>query len=166
MIQRRVDALSVVHRNHFASHEESHGLSVRTLLSELAGSLQASSNAEPWPIEIKLDVGIGTVTQDTATSIAFLVTELTELALYSTKKPAELLIQSRPGDEPDQIQLSFCADGYKTSPALKKQLKDQYLRILDGLSRQLRSPLEHDSKIGCYSIIVPLIPATKMDENP
>ena len=35
-IQRRVDALAVVHRNHFAELEENRGLSLRSVIGELA----------------------------------------------------------------------------------------------------------------------------------
>lgn len=165
LIQRRVDALSVVHRNHFAGYEESHGVSLRTLLSELAGSLQASSQSEAWPIEIKLDVGPGAVNQDVATSVAFLVTELTELALYTAKGPTELLIQSSIDDNPGHALLSFCADGFRAGPDLEKRLEDQYLRILTGLSRQLRAALDHDGDDGVYSIEVPVISASSISPN-
>ena len=42
-IGRRVGALSVVHRNHFAELEESRGIALRPLLAELAAELRASA---------------------------------------------------------------------------------------------------------------------------
>lgn len=42
-IGRRVDALSVVHRNHFAEVEESRGIALRPLLTELGQILRASA---------------------------------------------------------------------------------------------------------------------------
>ena len=40
-IGRRVGALSIVHRNHFAEMEENRGIALRPLLSELAAELRA-----------------------------------------------------------------------------------------------------------------------------
>ncbi|HEY0468614.1 MAG TPA: PAS domain S-box protein, partial [Polyangiaceae bacterium] len=42
-IQRRVDALSVVHRNHFAELEENRGVALKPLISELATNLRATA---------------------------------------------------------------------------------------------------------------------------
>ena len=42
-IGRRVGALSIVHRNHFAEMEENRGISLRPLLTELAAELRASA---------------------------------------------------------------------------------------------------------------------------
>ena len=41
VISRRVGALSIVHRNHFAEMEENRGIALRPLLSELAAELRA-----------------------------------------------------------------------------------------------------------------------------
>ncbi|MBU1462507.1 MAG: sensor histidine kinase, partial [Alphaproteobacteria bacterium] len=45
-IQRRVDALSVVHRNHFAELEDNRGVGVRPLISELSASLRGTAPAQ------------------------------------------------------------------------------------------------------------------------
>src|ERR1044072_5976952 len=42
-IGRRVGALSIVHRNHFAEMEESRGLALRPLISELSAELRAGA---------------------------------------------------------------------------------------------------------------------------
>ena len=42
-ISRRVGALSIVHRNHFAEMEENRGIALRPLLSELAAELRAGA---------------------------------------------------------------------------------------------------------------------------
>ena len=44
-IQRRVDALAVVHRNHYAELEENRGVSLRSLISELGANLRATAPA-------------------------------------------------------------------------------------------------------------------------
>ena len=46
-ISRRVGALSIVHRNHFAEMEENRGISLRPLLSELAAELRAGAPRKP-----------------------------------------------------------------------------------------------------------------------
>src|SRR3546814_1432333 len=45
-IQRRVDALAVVHRNHFAEMEENRGLSLRSVIGELSSNIRAPAPAE------------------------------------------------------------------------------------------------------------------------
>ena len=55
-IGRRVDALSVVHRNHFAEVEETRGIALRPLLVELAATLRASAPDQAKTTAIQLDV--------------------------------------------------------------------------------------------------------------
>src|SRR5207237_10922242 len=72
-ISRRVGALSIVHRNHFAEMEENRGISLRPLVTELAAELRASApeSARARP----LDLAVNTVfpTQDVAVVVALLV---------------------------------------------------------------------------------------------
>ena len=42
-IQRRVDALAVVHRHHFAEMEENRGLELRSVIGELASNIRATA---------------------------------------------------------------------------------------------------------------------------
>lgn len=42
-IQRRVDALAVVHRHHFAELEDNRGLNLRTMIGELAANIRATA---------------------------------------------------------------------------------------------------------------------------
>lgn len=158
-IQRRVDALSVVHRNHFAGTEVSTGVSLSALVSELATGLQASSSEEDAPLTMRLEVAVATVTQDVATSIAFLVTELSELAMNVRRQPQ--VLTARTESEGSSICLSLHAPAFVESPELTEQLESRYERVLTGLSRQLRSPLEHDGVEGSYSVAVPV-----MEGNP
>jgi two-component system, sensor histidine kinase PdtaS len=44
-IQRRVDALAVVHRNHYAELEENRGVALKPLISELGANLRANAPA-------------------------------------------------------------------------------------------------------------------------
>ncbi|RJF90548.1 sensor histidine kinase [Sphingomonas cavernae] len=151
-IQRRVDALSVVHRNHYAELEESRGVELRKLVGELAQNLRASvPEGEHGPI-ITLDLATCYVTQDVAVPVAFLLTELIELAM-SCDARARIAITLRPVDA-GSARLSVCSSALIESAALDARLADRFGRVIEGLSRQLRSPLARDTRIGEFSLIL------------
>lgn len=151
-IQRRVDALAVVHRNHFAGSEISPGVSLSALISELAAGLQSSSSDEDTPLNIRTEVASATVNQDVATSIAFIVTELSELAIRAGGQAQELFLRTELNGE--RLILCLQASAFKASTILREQLDSRYERVLTGLSRQLRAPLDHEEETGTYSIEV------------
>ncbi len=153
-IGRRVDALSVVHRNHYAELEESRGIALRPLLTELAAGLRASSPPEAKGMAIELDLDTASTTQDNAVAAAFLITEIVEFAMLR-----------RPGD-PVEISLRR-TDELTATLALSSSIlvpesdpddlaKNQFERIVEGLARQLRSPL--DRKLGRYAVTLPVFP--------
>ena len=80
-ISRRVGALSIVHRNHFAEMEENRGIALRPLLSELAAELRAGAPEDARGLIIELDLDTVYTTQDVAVAVAFLVTEIVEFAM-------------------------------------------------------------------------------------
>lgn len=162
-IQRRVDALSVVHRNHFAGTEVSTGVSLVSLLNELASSLQASSTEDASELDIVLKADSAFVTQDVATSIAFLVTELAELAIMSGDRLQTLSITAE-NEVGDGVRLVLETVAFVASPALEEQLETRYGRVLTGLSRQLRAPLDHDGVAGRFTIHVPSLPIHTVPE--
>ena len=153
-IGRRVDALSVVHRNHFAELEENQGIALRPMLTELSSGLRATTPEGNRPIALELELDNGSTTQDVAVAVAFLVTEVVEHAML------------RAADQPVDIMLKrtseLTARLTMASPALLAQDGDnparhQFERIVEGLARQLRSPLER--KLGSYSVNLPIFPA-------
>ena len=153
-ISRRVDALSVVHRNHFAEVEESRGIALRPLLTELAASLKASASDTPGGIEIYLEAGALHTTQDAAVAVAFFVTELIEFAIIQgTKQPVEIELK-RISELAASLTLS--SDVLVDSEAAPSIERKQFERVIGGLARQLRSPLEQ--KIGRMSINLPVFP--------
>lgn len=81
-IQRRVDALAVVHRNHYAELEENRGVALKPLISELAANLRATAPNVASGLAIRLDLEPYYATQDVAVSVAFLITELVEFAMF------------------------------------------------------------------------------------
>ncbi len=153
-IGRRVGALAIVHRNHYAEMEENRGISMRPLLSELAAELRSTAPEFARGLTIDLDVEPLHSTQDVAVSVAFLITEIVEFAML--RRP----------DEPVEISLRRASEltGRLTlaSPVLNPDVEDdrekvQFERIIAGLAKQLRSTL--DRKLGRYSVDLPVFPA-------
>lgn len=151
-IQRRVDALAVVHRYHFAEMEENRGLGLRSVLGELASNIRATA-PEGSRIGIVLDVDPFFVTQDVAVAVAFLVTELVELATTCDPQ-AQLRISLKPGTAPMRAVLRLSSRALVDSDPLRDGLRDRYGRVIEGLTRQLRSTLQHDALSGAYEIAV------------
>jgi two-component sensor histidine kinase len=154
-IGRRVAALSIVHRNHFAEMEENRGIALRPLLSELAAELRGGAPASARSLVIDLDVETMHTTQDVAVSVAFLVTEIIEHAMLR-----------RPGD-PVEVSLrrtsELTARLMLSSPVLvpdeaETPDKQQFERVVAGLAKQLRCDL--DRKLGRYSVDLPVFPET------
>ena len=152
-ISRRVGALSIVHRNHFAEMEENRGISLRPLISELAAELRAGAPEEARGLSIDLDMETVYTTQDAAVAVAFLVTEIVEFAMLNAPKdPVELSIR-RTSELTARLTL--------TSRVLNPEEEDeaekvQFERIVGGLAKQLRSTLER--KLGRYSVDLPVFP--------
>jgi two-component sensor histidine kinase len=157
-IQRRVDALSVVHRNHFAELEENRGVGVRPLISELSASLRATAPAAARRFAIQIDSDNLHISQDVAVPIAFLLTELVELAMMLAPQAAmRISIQLEP-ERDDRARLTVRSSGLKTSEDMTSRLDERYGRVLTGLSRQLRAPLDYDGDEGSYAIVITVIP--------
>jgi len=155
-IQRRVDALAVVHRNHFAESEVSRGLSLRAMLGELASNIRATAPDEAAQLGIVLDVDPFLVGQDVGVAVAFLVTELIELAMTMTAAP-HLRIAVKPVDDPARALLRVSARALTDDDALKAAVAQRYGRVLEGLARQLRSKLHHNPLTGTYEISIAVV---------
>jgi two-component sensor histidine kinase len=152
-IGRRVDALSVVHRNHFAELEENQGIQLRPMLNELASGLRASAPEEARGSALDLDLDPAATTQDVAIAAAFLITEVVEFAMLA-EGPAPVEISLRRTS-------ALTARLMVASPALLDNesggaAREQFERIVAGLARQLRSPLER--QLGRYSVDLPIFP--------
>ncbi len=151
-IQRRVDALSVVHRHHFAEMEDNRGLSLRSVIGELASNIRATS-PENSGLTILLDVAPWLATQDIAIAVAFLLTEIIELAIAITPA-SQVRISMREGERPDTAILRVSSPSLVDGDALRELLTQRYGRVIEGLSRQLRAPLHHDPLAGSYEIAI------------
>jgi two-component sensor histidine kinase len=153
-IGRRVDALAVVHRNHYAELEESRGIALRPLLTELAAGLRSTAPPESRKMVIDLELDSPSTTQDTAVAAAFLVTEIVEFSmLRNATDPIEISLR-----RVDELtaQLAISASALIPDENDDDNAKVQFERIVEGLARQLRSPL--DRKVGRYSVTLPIFP--------
>lgn len=151
-IGRRVEALAVVHRNHFAEVEESRGIQLRPLLTELAAGLRASA-APGTPAIIDLDLISASTTQDTAVAVAFLVTEVVEfIIMHGSGEPID--IQLRQTSELT-ARLEIASQALVERDPAPEGFA-QFERIVEGLARQLRSPLE--KKVGRYAVEIAIFP--------
>jgi len=152
-IGRRVGALSIVHRNHFAEMEENRGIALRPLLAELAAELRAGAPEPARKLAVDLELETVNTTQDVAVAVSFLVTEIVEFAMLNRPEdPVEISLR-RTSALTARLTLS--------SPVLvpdesERREKAQFERIIAGLAKQLRSPLER--KLGRYSVDLPVFP--------
>ena len=153
-IGRRVGALAVVHRNHFAEMEENRGIALRPLLSELAAELRASAPDSARGQRIDLDLEALWTTQDVAVAVAFLVTEIVEFAMLNAGSAAVEVDVSRVSELTARLEIASPVLVPDTPGSDEKQ---QFERIVSGLAKQLRSTL--DRKLGRYSVDLPVFPA-------
>ena len=152
-ISRRVGALSVVHRNHFADVEESRGIALRPLLTELAAELRVSAPDNARTVFLDLDLDTVNTTQDVAVAVAFLVTEVVEFAMLRAPQDAVEIALRRTSEL--TARLTMTSD-VLTGEEGADPGHQQFERIVTGLAKQLRSTLER--KLGRYSVELPVFP--------
>ncbi len=155
-IQRRVDALAVVHRHHFAELEENRGLNLRTMIGELAANIRATAPENAAGIGISLDVAPLLVNQDVAVAVAFLVTETIELAM-NCDPAAQIRVAIKPAEQEGRAVVRVVSRALVETDELRHLISKRYGRVMEGLARQLRAPLHHDPLTGAYEIAVPIV---------
>ncbi len=153
-IQRRVDALAVVHRNHYAELEENRGVALKPLISELAANLRATAPSSAAHMAIGVNIESYYVTQDVAVSVAFLITEIIEFVMFSGAAPPRISLTGNGGQTATLVVQSdsLRGEGHRDS-----QLFERFDRIVTGLARQLRSTIERDIEAGRYSLAINVI---------
>jgi two-component sensor histidine kinase len=153
-IQRRVDALAVVHRNHFAELEENRGVALRSLISELGANLRATAPASASHMQIRLDIEPYYATQDVAVSVAFLITEIVEFAMFCGAPSVAIALH---GHSASSAKLSISSDSLKGDTLCDDRLFERFDRIVTGLSRQLRSSILRDTERGRYALDIAVL---------
>jgi two-component sensor histidine kinase len=155
-IQRRVDALAVVHRNHYAELEENRGVALKPLISELSANLRATAPASAAGMVIRLDLEPYYATQDVAVSVAFLVTEMAEFAMLSGGSSVQISL-SGSDKGPTVATLLIESESLRGESSCDERLTDRFERIVTGLSRQLRSTVDRDRETGRYAIGIAVV---------
>lgn len=151
-IQRRVDALAVVHRHHYAEVETNRGVPLRAVLGELTSSIRAGQSG----FVIRFEAEPLFVNQDVAIALAFLTTELVEMAmLLAPTTPVTVRVAAEA--EAGRAILEVSGAALRDSARLRRRLEGSVSRVIEGLSRQLRAPLAHDAESGAYQIAFPFI---------
>jgi two-component system, sensor histidine kinase PdtaS len=162
-IQRRVDALAIVHRNHYAELDTGGGIDLRRLVGEIAANLRANPDANGAAPPITLTATAMVVTQDTAIAIGFLMTELVELSMTAdASAPVAVALDIVQG-ESRRGRISIESDALRSTPAFEVCLTARYARIIEGLGRQLRAPIARDAPIGRFSVAFATLAATQID---
>lgn len=158
-IQRRVDALAVVQRNHYAEMEVNRGVSAPPLISEIAASLRASANGggglHP---QFEVDADQLWLHQDVAAPVAFLIAELADLALSAVPDAVVRIALVACPDEPNKAVLSIVSEQFTRAALDGNSHGALFKRVLAGLSRQLRTALDHDGERGEYRMLLPTLP--------
>jgi two-component sensor histidine kinase len=153
-IQRRVDALAVVHRNHYAELEENRGVALKSLISELGANLRATAPASAAHMQIRLDIEPVHATQDVAVSVAFLITEMVEFAMFCG---AGLVTIALEGQNGAAARLTVESDSLRSDMPCDEKLFERFDRIVTGLSRQLRSRMDRDTDVGRYALDIAVV---------
>jgi two-component sensor histidine kinase len=155
-IQRRVDALAVVHRNHYAELEENRGVSLKSLISELAANLRATAPAAATGMGIRLDVEPYYANQDVAVSVAFLITEIVEYAMLCGAPSVAIALRGE-GEQARVATLMVEAESLGDDVTCEPSLTERFQRIVAGLSRQLRTTIDRDMEAGRYSLDIAVV---------
>ncbi|NDU79586.1 hypothetical protein GWI34_44430 [Actinomadura sp. DSM 109109] len=120
------------------------------MLGDLVSNLRATLPDNLAGVTMTLDVESVYTTQDVATPLCFLVTELVELAISVSASAALRVSVSTEGLE-NRAMLAIRSTALAASSLLDELLRTRYGRVLEGLSRQLRTPLIKDPD-GVFSI--------------
>ncbi len=157
-IQRRVDALAVVQRNHYAELDEDQGLRARPMMNEIASALKISAKVQSGRnIEIAVDCDDVMLNQDVATAIAFMTAELADLVISFAPEQGFVISLIRSDKKSKQARFSLLSPMFRRTGAKDQETAKLYERVLAGLARQLRTPLIHDIQEGEYHINIPVI---------
>ncbi|MGD9811717.1 MAG: sensor histidine kinase [Sphingobium sp.] len=156
-IQRRVDALAVVQRNHYAELDAERGVRARPTMSEIASSLKTSAQVQSnRNLDIAVDCDDVYLHQDVAAPLAFMTAELADLVIaLEDEQKLDISLVRVPG-RTDQARFALASPAFRRAHSKGNGQVALYERVLGGLARQLRTTLEHDAKRGEYHVVVPL----------
>ena len=90
-------------------------------------------------------------------AVAFMVTEMIELAISVDPVAHIRIALTAVDDRPDRAMLSVTSVALTGSAGLTRTLSQRYGRVIEGLARQLRAPLSRDEDAGRYAIDIAVI---------
>lgn len=157
-IQRRVDALAVVQRNHYAELEHQNGVRARVVLNEIVASLRTSALIQSErALDFSIECDDIALHLDVAAPVAFMTAELADLAI--SQNATGLLRISLKLMENDSKKARFILESPLLRHSSIASLRSAELcaRVLGGLARQLRTPLDHDADTGRYCVVIPVV---------
>ena len=93
---------------------------------------------------------------DVAVAVAFIVTELIELAV-TCDSAAHVRVSVKETGASDRATLRVSSPALIDSPLLREGLATRFGRVTEGLARQLRAPLHHDPLTGAYEISIAVL---------
>jgi len=164
-IQRRVEALAIVHRSHYAELEVNRGVALRPLIGELASNLRGSMPEGLAPPQITLDLAQRHANQDIAVSVAFLITEVIEAAMLRMPGAAIAIRLAGNGEEPPRARLAISSSALTGAVSAPRESAERFDRVIIGLSRQLRATLERDEEAGLIAVEIAVIPESGEAED-
>ncbi len=142
LIRQRVNALALVHRWMYQD-EAAQGVELRSLLADLSVNLEHGFEGATRVRRVACGSARLSVGQDIALPIAFLVTEL--VAATHTDARIEATLAGGRGN------LRVTSAGFDGEFGLAG-FTEGSRRIIAGLARQLRSPLDYDASAKAFSI--------------
>ncbi len=156
-IQRRVDALAVVQRNHYAELEHQNGVRARVVLNEIVTSLRTSAQIQgDGALDFSVECDDILLHHDVAAPVAFMTAELADLAIsQGAARVLHISLKSLDTDKTKACLILQLPPQHDVSAASQRSA-ELCSRVLGGLARQLRTPLEHDADAGRYSVLIPV----------
>lgn len=151
-IQHRVDALTSVHRHLVSQGDAADCVSARQLVEDISGIFGDPDGLSDHPPVVADIAPALTLPQDVALPVAFLLTELIELALGHDGDAIIRIALHRDAD--GAMTLTVHSDVYAL-PACDAALTSGYIaRVLSGLSRQLRSELVRSADRTGFALVI------------
>ncbi|MEM8826735.1 MAG: sensor histidine kinase, partial [Pseudomonadota bacterium] len=154
-IQMRVSALSNVHRWLHAD-DIGRGVDLAALLTDLVAGLDTAIEAvEHVKTELRLDATRVFVSQDAAVPLSFFVTEVfaahgAELRRAGGELKGTVALTH---EDETSARLQLQSDSFRGDDPFAATDRSASARIINGMARQLRGKLIHDSEAGSYAVI-------------
>ena len=119
-----------------------------------AGAVVVDAPPAAAAMQMRLDIQPFHVTQDVAVSVAFLVTEITEFGMLCGAGQVSIVLEPL---DAGTARLALEVDSLAGERERDEALEERFDRIITGLARQLRSPLERDPARGRYAVTIAVL---------